>query len=319
MKRPETAEICQRLIQFLQERLQLSLDLSSQEAEMPERPEEKAVHPSPRMVSVQTVKRFFEAVLRESGFPGWQVLIDPKASGSRVEGAAHQLFLEDRPVSLDKIRRYVADELAGHIARGVAGERSPLGLLGIGTKGYLTTEEGITSYQESQVAALQGQALDDWGNWLGTLATGLAGGVITPPQTFLPLYTFFESLFLLRRRLRRSDEDVQTAQKRAREVALSRCLRTFRGVPDLEQAGVFFGKDVVYLRGLRLIERAVAQDKTVLDRLAVGKVALDRLPDLQELGIVSAPQLLRKLVYDPDLEAYVLSFEQPEERVSQVE
>jgi len=212
------------------------------------------------MVSAQTAKRFFEAVLRESGFPGWQVLIDPKASGPRVEGAAHQLFLEEKPVSLDKIRRYLADELAGHIARGVAGERSPLGLLGIGTKGYLTTEEGITSYQESQVAALQGQALDDWGNWLGTLATGLAGGVMTPPQTFLPLYTFFELLFLLRRRLRRSDEDVQTAQQRAREVALSRCLRTFRGVPDLERAGVFFGKDVVYLRGLRLIEGAGAQD-----------------------------------------------------------
>ncbi len=142
---------------------------------------------------------------------------------------------------------------------------------------------------------------------------------MTPPQTFLPLYTFFESLFLLRRRLRRSEEDVQTAQQRAREVALSRCLRTFRGVPDLERAGVFFGKDVVYLRGLSLIERAVAQDETVLDRLAVGKVALDHLPDLQELGIVSAPQLLRKPAHDPDLEAYVLSFEPLEEKDTQRE
>ena len=320
MKHPETVEVCQRLIQFLQERLQLSPDLSSQEAETPGVPQENAAHSSPpRMVSAQTARRFFEAVLRESGSPEWQVLIDPKASGPRVEGAAHQLFLEDRSVSLDKIRRYVADELAGHIARGVAGERSPLGLLGIGTKGFLTTEEGITSYQESQVAALQGQALDDWGNWLGALATGLAGGVMTPPQTFLPLYTFFESLFLLRRRLRRSDEDVQTAQQRAREVALSRCLRTFRGVPNLERAGVFFGKDVVYLRGLRLIEHAVAQDETVLDHLAVGKVALEHLPDLQELGIVPSPQLFRKLAYDPDLEAYVLSFEQMEEQTTQRE
>src|SRR5260370_29511066 len=159
-----------------------SPDHPTQEAETPGGPQENAAHFSPpRIVSAQTARRFFEAVLRESGFPEWQVLIDPKASGPRVEGAAHQLFLEEKPVSIDKIRQYVADELAGHIARGVAGERSPLGLLGIGTKGYLTTEEGITSYQESQVAALQGQALDDWGNWLGTLATGLAGGVMTPP------------------------------------------------------------------------------------------------------------------------------------------
>ncbi len=124
---------------------------------------------------------------------------------------------------------------------------------------------------------------------------------------------------MLRRRLRRSNEDVQTAQQRAREVALSRCLRTFRGVPDLERARVFFGKDVVYLRGLRLIERAVAQDETILDHLTVGKVALEHLPDLQELGIVSSPQLLRKLAHDPDLEAYVLSFEQMEEQTTQRE
>jgi len=51
----------------------------------------------------------------------------------------------------------------------------------------------------------------------------------------------------------------------------------------------------------------------------VGKVALEHLPELQELGIISAPQLLRKLVHDPDLEAYVLSFEPLEEQATQQE
>jgi hypothetical protein len=66
-----------------------------------------------------------------------------------------------------------------------------------------------------------------------------------------------------------------------------------------------------------MIERAVAEDKTVLDRLAVGKVALDLLPDLQELGIVSALQPLRKLAYDPDLDAHILSFAQAGEQPGQ--
>jgi hypothetical protein len=44
----------------------------------------------------------------------------------------------------------------------------------------------------------------------------------------------------------------------------------------------------------------------------VGKVALEYLPDLQELGIVSSPQPLMRLAYAPDLDNYILSFEEPE-------
>ena len=95
-----------------------------------------------------------------------------------------------------------------------------------------------------------------------------------------------------------------------------RCLRTYRGVTDLQRPGVCFTKDVVYLRGLLKIERAVADDETVLDRLAVGKAALELLPDLQELGIVAPQQFssLRKLVYDRGLDDYILSFEKEVDR-----
>ena len=88
-------------------------------------------------------------------------------------------------------------------------------------------------------------------------------------------------------------------------------MRTYRGVPDLEQPGTCLCQDVVYLRGLRIIQRAVAEDETVLDRLGVGKIALELLPDIEELGIVAPPQPLRKLASDPDLDRYILSFEQP--------
>jgi hypothetical protein len=75
--------------------------------------------------------------------------------------------------------------------------------------------------------------------------------------------------------------------------------------------GICFTKDVVYLRGHLQIERAVAEDPAVLDRLAVGKVALDLLPDLQELGIVAPEHVstLRKRAYDPELDNYILAFE----------
>ena len=70
-----------------------------------------------------------------------------------------------------------------------------------------------------------------------------------------------------------------------------------------------YTKDIVYLRGIRLIEDAMAKDATVLDQLAVGKVAVAYLPDLRELGIVASSQPLRELAYDPNVEARILSFE----------
>jgi hypothetical protein len=199
----------------------------------------------------------------------------------------------------------------------VAGERSRLGLLGISTKHYQPTEEGFNSYHERQIVALHGQVHHEPEVWMGTLATGLASGVITPPQTFQSLTTFLALYALLNKLLRRPDVDGEKAREQAQEYALHICLRAFRGVPDLERAGVCNLQDSMYLRGTRMVERAVAEDKTVLDRLAVGKVALEVLPDLQELGIVSAPQPLRRLSYDPDLDARILSFAQAEEQTDQ--
>jgi len=137
--------------------------------------------------------------------------------------------------------------------------------------------------------------------------------VVTPPQTFLSLFTLLELFSLLNRLLKNPEADRQKVQKQARAFALSVSLRTYRGVPNLERAGVCFLQDAVYLRGLREIEQAVAEDETVLDRLAVGVVALELLPDLRELGITSSPQSLRRLAYDPGLDSYILSFEMSEE------
>ncbi len=315
LMRPETAEVSQRLNQFMQTHLSLSFAISSHEEEIREIPQEapQSLSQSQQTVSAQAAKRFFEAALRECGYEGWQVGIDPNAVHARVEAGLRQLFLPNRQFSLDEMRDDLAHELAGHVARCIAGERSPLGLLGINTKNALPTEEGVALYHERRVAALHGQTYDDSGIWVGAFAIGLACGVVTAPQTFLSLFTFLESFDLLHRLLKRPDADQQEARNQAQTYALSVCLRKYRGVPDLEKAGVCYLQDAVYLRGLRMVEQAVAEDATVLDRLAVGKVALELLPDVQELGIVSAAQPLRELAYAADLDAYMLSFEQHEE------
>jgi Domain of unknown function (DUF1704) len=313
MQRPETVELSQRLQEFLSTHLRISHDPVPDEDVSPKvQPESSATisQSAQRKVSAKTARKFFEAALHECGYEGWKVVIDANTSNARVEQGLRCLFLPEKRFSLNEIRHLFSHELAGHVARCIAGEHSPLGLLAIHTKNSLPTEEGLALYHERQVAALHGQPFDDSGIRISTLAIGLASGVITPPQTFHSLFTFLESLSLLQRRLKHPEGDRQRAERQARAYALSICLRVYRGVPDLQRVGICFLQDAVYLRGLRLIEQAVAKDETVLDRLSVGVCALEHLPDLQELGILSAPQPLRTLAYSPDLDDYILSYEQ---------
>ena len=122
------------------------------------------------------------------------------------------------------------------------------------------------------------------------------------------------ALFAINRLLKGIDKDVASSQVRARELAIGRCLRTFRGVPDLRVAGHAYVKDAIYLRGYRAVRESVQRDKTVLPRLMVGIVALEQLEDLQELGIVSPPNPPRWLAHDPQIESLILSFENHQEQ-----
>ncbi len=300
-------DACRQVIEVLRDQFHLAFDLSGE----PNGDFADVFSPPPDAptISAQGAKRFFEAALQSRGYAGWQVLLDPNVSGPRVEAGLRQVFLPAEAIPLDELREYVSHELAGHVARSIAGESSLLGLLGMGTKGYMVTEEGIADYYEQQAAALHGDPVDDSGIWLGTLSIGLACGVASPPQTFSCLLAFFEPFLLLYRLLWRNDEDRQTAERRAQRNAFTRCLRTFRGVPNLEQAGICNTKDVVYLRGRWLIEQEVVRYETVLDRLAVGKVAVELLPELERLGITASSHSFRTLALDPDLDAYILSFE----------
>ncbi len=312
LETPKALEVAQQFQEFLHVHLHLQFDFASSEDVFSEERQETqdTSSQSQHQISAQVAKRFFQTVLQESGCEGWQVAIDSNAANARVEQGARSLFLAERTFSLNEIRHLLVHELAGHVVPCVAGEHSPLGLLGIHTKNSAPTNEGVALYHERQVLALHGQVFNDLGLRTGTLLAGLASGVVTPPQTFLALATFTELLTLLTYLVHSPDMDRQKAQTLAQNYALSLCLRMYRGVPDLEQAGICYLQDSIYLHGLRLIEQAVAEDETVLDRLAVGVCALEQLPDLQELGILSAPQSLQKLIYTVDLDEYILSFEE---------
>lgn len=317
---PELASVSQQIEEMLQTRFHLSSDPGQDDMQERERPAVPSDNATPtetepeRKISAQAVKRFFESVLQETGYDEWRVVIDLNATGARVSPGARQLILPEHQFTLAEVRRLFSHELAGHAARFMAGEHSLLGLLGIHTRNYLPTEEGLALYHDRKVAQRSGRDFNEEGlRWM-TCAVGLASGVMTPPQTFLPLFTFFEALTFLHGRLRYPHVEREKTQAYAHSYALSLCLRIYRGVPDLGRAGVCFLQDALYLHGLRQIERAVAEDETVLERLAVGACALEDLPVLQELSIVAPPASLRTLAAASDLDAYILSFDEEPEK-----
>ena len=246
------------------------------------------------------------------GFEGWSVILDPSTNDPRIEPNVRSVILpSEQPLSITRIRNLLSHEIESHVFRTVAGERSPLALLGLGTKGSLMTDEGLALYFDRETALAQGTQMDeaDLGFWIGTLATGLARGVSAPPLTFSSLFSVSELVFALNRLLKGIDKDVASGQARVRALAIGRCLRTFRGVPDPRVAGHAYVKDAIYLRGYRAVAEAVRRDASTLTRLMVGIVSLDQLEDLNELGIVSPPHPPRWLAHDPQIETFILSFQ----------
>src|SRR5579883_1232334 len=291
---PETETLARQIWETIQSALSFSL------AEVPDEEKdavylsferEKSALPLPQF-EVSVLQRFFSTIFADLGLTGWRAEVDSDAPNTWVSGAS--LLLRNQPESLPRVRHLLVHEF-GHLLRREAGRRSPLGLLGIGTRNYEITEEGLLLYLEKKLLEQQGQRLDDAGHRLITLATGLACGTCGAPMGFTALWKLLSCFSCLPRMLRHPQDGRDEVEKEAQSYALRLCLRIFRGVPCLEQQhGVCNTKEVIYLRGLREIEQALAGDASLLTRLGVGKVGLEDLEIVEQLG-ARAPFSLDRL------------------------
>ena len=264
LQHKDTQDAANHVISLLQKQLHLTFDLQHYPAIQNEltslAPDSQEAR---QYISQIAAQRFFSAVLVDGGCEGWKVIGDVNAADARVEAAARLLILPDRNVTLEECKTWLAHEVLSHIADTVAGDHSPLGLLAVGTKNYMPVSEGLALHHELQAAKEAGKAFDDSKVWLGPFAIGLAAGVCAPPLSFFELYTFLKAFLILFRLLRRPDEDREAVPKSAHSLALTLCLRTFRGVPDLQEPGVYYGKDSCYLRGMLLIQRKIDRKSVV--------------------------------------------------------
>jgi hypothetical protein len=263
-------------------------------------------------LSIDAVKAFFAATFAIYGFDDWTVKLDPSALNARVEQNTHELILPKKPMRLDKILHLLAHEVECHIYRAANGERSKLSLLGYGTANYLPTEEAFATLYSAQAENKAGET-----PWIGTMAVGLAsgsrcllGGKLRP-QNFYELYSIMRDYHQLNLMLR--GKDGETAKRTAHRLALSRCIRTWRGVPSPFPPGICFAKDNCYLRGYLLLrqelEHAQRNDIDLMERLQVGAIGVEHVQACEQLGIIKPVVAHRRLAFDPQIREYIASFE----------
>jgi transcriptional regulator with XRE-family HTH domain/tetratricopeptide (TPR) repeat protein len=262
---------------------------------------------SERTFSPDTAQRFFEEVFRRYHFP-WTIVQDAATDHAYVNFAGKRLILpKERWMGTAKIRELLAHEIEVHAFRAVAGAESPLSLLSLGLEHSLETEEGLAVFY-AQETAHSGTLVETQKTWIGTLATGLAAGIMGESYTFRKLLAFLTDITLLRSLLTKSDHSAEDQLQRARRTAQNRCLRTFRGVTDLTSPGICSTKDHVYLRGYLAVSRALERQETTLDQLMVGVIGLHHLSAMSELGIVAPAITHRKLALDIHLEEQIAAF-----------
>lgn len=311
MLKEETAELACEVVQLLAEQ-RLAVDVSphSGEAEESAHDQPRSLSGSrPRTVRAQVAKRFLEMLFKRHGWTDWHVIIDPTAQHSYVDAASRRLVILSGELSITQVLWLYEHEVQDHVQSAVAGELSRLGLLALGLPGYAMYREGCALYKQREVAETEGKPFDESAVWVGTFGILLAIQIGGHPQAFYQLFRCLERFFLLYRLLNRPDQSKEEAEAKARNMAISRCLRLFRGKPNLEAAGCWT-KDVIYQRGLDLVEQAVKEDPSILSYLSLGKMAREHISLLQELQILpTLPALGQEVVSEQELEALLMSFE----------
>ncbi len=266
-----------------------------------------SVNPVQEMFPDYIVKSFFEDVFTNYQF-NWTVVLDSAATSERVDLNRRRLILTDKPMSSTKIRELLAHEIEVHAFRSSSGAKSSLSILSSGLQGYLDTEEGLATFYADE-AIRRGTGIEPKPRlWIGTLACGLASGVACSPLSFRELFGFIELVSLLVDLLDRSEVALTQLQEKARRYAENRCLRTYRGVTNLEHRGICSNKDTYYLRGFLNVCQELERDPKIFDHLMVGSVGLHQLAELKVLGIENPSVVHKHLGTDPELVSYIAKF-----------
>ena len=207
-------------------------------------------------VSSDVIKNALEDALAENGLDDWKIEFSDKRLTTTYPAEKKITVCKDRKFARKDPARLKLHEVGVHAVRGANGYEQPLKVFAIGLPGYMTTEEGLTSYFEEVMHVSDEETLRKYA------AEVIAIDSLCKGMDFRDTFDKLRSYGV-------NDDD-----------AWDLSVRAYRG-------GGYI-KDHIYLEGLVKI-REFAKNHGDFKTLFIGKIGLDNLPLVKELiekGIV---------------------------------
>jgi len=195
--------------------------------------------------------------LQKNNLAHWKIKILEEATSDMQVNKNNTIFIrKDAEFTANRLAALITHEIETHIYRFENGKQQKFALLKRGTAGYLITEEGLAVYNQNKLDLAFGEK------------------TIWPALNVVACYhgkknSFVDLFHLLRKNFGVDDK-----------IAWKLCLKIKRGLYDTSKKLVFT-KDIVYLKGLMLVEKYLQNKQNNLKDLYIGKIGVDDLKILQ--------------------------------------
>lgn len=103
-------------------------------------------------ISSRQVKAYFERILKEYNLKNWRVELKNNLISDCYTGRSSILIKKIARFSKERIERLAAHEIETHILRRENGKCQPYKIFREGLAGYISTEEGLATYNEERAA-----------------------------------------------------------------------------------------------------------------------------------------------------------------------
>jgi hypothetical protein len=213
------------------------------------------------------VRDTLEEAVKQVGGDDWNVVIDYETSKTAVsvKSLTKEVIVPSKkaPISAMMLKKLIAHEVGGHVARSINGERSKLILLRLGLDRDDRGEEGVAVLNEQAVKRnLEIRISEPY------VSIGLAYGLDGTPRDFRGVFEVLKKYHMFMQL--KEGKTVQEAREISNERAWNRCVRTFKGT-DCKTKGVCSTNDMAYGEGNIAIWRLLKKDSSALLKFSLGK------------------------------------------------
>lgn len=224
-------------------------------------------------IPASQVKKILEDVLKKINVNDWYIEINSDFSaGINVNPKLRKISIADRAVNKAQLKRYEVHEIGnyrkgfiGHVLRHQYGANQPYKIFQIGLQGYLSTEKGLTIYNEEKAGVFSNNVLREYAAKTVAVNSSLE-------KSFYEVYK-------------------ELLKYVPKEVAYRTTQRAKRGLSDTAGKGGYT-KDIVYLQGYYDVKKYIEEENDIT-LLYVGKVGLKHVQVVKELleeGVLKKPK-----------------------------